>query len=218
VRIAWAIGILGGLAVTASVTAQETSISRPAEPEANEASGDAMARGLFQAGKAAFDAGAYDEALTHFQEAYDHSKRPELLYNIGLAADRLRYNKAALQAFETYQRLVPKAENRMEVDNRIRALRAVIAREAGSPQTSGGLSPSAAVKEPTEAHGGAVERSLAPSSAPTASELMSRTLAVLRATQVMSRIPGAHRKMPVILPSRRTADRAVAQAVALTAK
>lgn len=95
---------------------------------------DEVAKGLFQAGKAAYEAGDYKEALQRFQEAYDRSKRPQLLYNIGLATDRLRYNRAALEAFESYLRQVPDSENRIEVENRIRALKEVVQRENAAPE------------------------------------------------------------------------------------
>lgn len=90
-------------------------------------------KGAFEAGRAAYDAGDYQEALQRFQQAHDLSKKPELLYNIGLAADRLRYNRAALQAYRAYVRQLPTAVNRIEVENRIRALEQVIAREQPTP-------------------------------------------------------------------------------------
>jgi hypothetical protein len=156
-RFVLTIGVLGGATAAArparAQQVAETPVVRTDAPPAS--ANDAIARGLFQAGKAAFDAGAYSEALTRFQEAYDHSQKPELLYNIGLAADRLRYNQAALQAFEKYQRLLPDAENRVEVENRIRALHEVIDREAAAGKTSGivGVSPVAAASVDTRVSG-----------------------------------------------------------------
>ena len=73
---------------------------------------DSGAKTAFAAGRAAYDAGNYEEALQRFQEAHDLSKRPELLYNIGLAADRLRYNHAAREAYRAYVRQLPVADNR----------------------------------------------------------------------------------------------------------
>ncbi len=84
---------------------------------------DAEARGLFEAGRAAFDQGRYPDALGYFDRAYQLSKRPQLLYNIGQVHDRLRHDEEALQAFQQYLRQVPGAENRTEVEHRIDALR-----------------------------------------------------------------------------------------------
>jgi hypothetical protein len=119
------------------VVAQQ--LAEGAAPDTSPASDDATAKSLFEAGKAAYAAGKYEEALQRFQDAYQHSKRPELLYNVGVAADRLRYNHAALEAFKAYVRELPTADNRVEVENRIRALEAVMEREkaALSPATAG---------------------------------------------------------------------------------
>jgi tetratricopeptide (TPR) repeat protein len=85
---------------------------------------DAEARALFQAGREAFDGGRYEAALARWQEAYDLSARATLLYNLGLAHDRLRQDDHALSAFKAYLTQVPQAENREEVEGRIRALEA----------------------------------------------------------------------------------------------
>ena len=123
-RFGWVV-LAATLGLVTRVTAQE-----PAAPiEAALSTDEDYAKKAFAAGRAAYDAGSYDEALQHFQHAYDLSKKPALLYNVGLAADRLRYNRAALEAFKTYVREVPAADNRLEVENRIRALEAVLQRE-----------------------------------------------------------------------------------------
>lgn len=83
---------------------------------------DQEARALFEAGRTAFRAGRFDAALKHFEGAYELSERPELLYNIGSAADRLRMDARALEAFEQYLEAVPDAPNREEVQSRIRVL------------------------------------------------------------------------------------------------
>jgi hypothetical protein len=85
---------------------------------------DAEAKALFQAGREAFDGGRYEVALARWQDAYDLSGRTALLYNIGLAHDRLRHDGEALSAFKTYLAQIPQADNRDEVEGRIRALEA----------------------------------------------------------------------------------------------
>lgn len=84
---------------------------------------DAEARGLFEAGRAAFDQGRYQDALGYFDRAYQLSRRPQLLYNIGQVHDRLRHDEEALTALQQYLKQVPGATNRSEVEHRIEALR-----------------------------------------------------------------------------------------------
>ena len=88
---------------------------------------DAEAKALFQAGRFAFEDGRYEEALKNFERAYELSKRPQLLYNVGTAADRLRQNEKALKAFKEYLKKVPKSPNRREVEGRIRFLEKEVA-------------------------------------------------------------------------------------------
>ncbi|MFK7998660.1 MAG: hypothetical protein AB8H86_03645, partial [Polyangiales bacterium] len=52
--------------------------------------GDVEAQARFTAGEIAFSAGRFEDALSDFQRAYELSERPQLLYNIGLTAYRLR--------------------------------------------------------------------------------------------------------------------------------
>lgn len=91
-----------------------------------DASSDEFARQVFQAGKAAYAIGNYNEALKYFQQAYELSGRAALLYNIGQAADRLRLEETALSALRKYLQQVPDASNRMEVAERIKVLQGVV--------------------------------------------------------------------------------------------
>jgi tetratricopeptide (TPR) repeat protein len=89
---------------------------------APETADDAVARGLFQAGKAAYEAGKYEDALSFFEQAHARSRRPQLLFNIGQAAERLRRDEKALELFRAYLTQVPDAANRVDVEARIRQL------------------------------------------------------------------------------------------------
>jgi len=91
---------------------------------------DEEARALFQAGSTAFQDGRYEDALGHFRRAHELSRRPQLLYNIGLAADRLRRDAEALEAFEEYLRLVPDTDRQRDVEARVRVLRETAQRQA----------------------------------------------------------------------------------------
>jgi hypothetical protein len=83
---------------------------------------DAKARDLFEQGRAAWDEGRFREAWEYWHHSYRLSRRPELLYNVGQAADRLRMDREALEAFRLYLEKNPNATNRKEVENRIRIL------------------------------------------------------------------------------------------------
>ena len=56
-------------------------------PIAAQSPDDADARRAFEAGRDAYDHGAFAEALTHYERAYVLSHRPGLLFNIARAAD-----------------------------------------------------------------------------------------------------------------------------------
>lgn len=105
--------------------------SRPASAPTPEAEfSEAEARALFEAGFAAYEAGRYSDALGHFERAYERSGRAGLLFNVGQCHDRLREDERAIEAFERYLRELPNAENRIQVEARIRALREGIARRS----------------------------------------------------------------------------------------
>lgn len=92
-----------------------------AQPEADTR--DAEARQLYQAGAVAFDAGRYENALEAFEAAHALSGRPELLFNIGQTADRLRRDAAALAAFEAFVDALPEHAETPGVRRRIALLR-----------------------------------------------------------------------------------------------
>lgn len=96
---------------------------------AQESPTDHDARVAFESGDLAFSEGRYEDAFDDFTRAYDLSHRPELLYNIGLAADRLRRDEEAIEAFEAYLAALPEATNHAEVQRRLRALHAAVAAE-----------------------------------------------------------------------------------------
>lgn len=96
-----------------------------AQAEGDDSS-DQVARGLFQAGRASYDAGKYEDALKYFQQAYDLSQRPGLLYNIGQASDRLHDDRKTIEVFRLYLERVPEADNRAEVEGRLRSLERIV--------------------------------------------------------------------------------------------
>jgi tetratricopeptide (TPR) repeat protein len=109
---------------------------------------DQEARALYEAGKLAFEEGRFENALGHFERAFELSGRPRLLYNIGTAADRLRKDDVALAAFERYLTALPEAPNRSAVEARIEVLRAQLAAAQPTEQPAPDPEP---VKPPSEA-------------------------------------------------------------------
>jgi tetratricopeptide (TPR) repeat protein len=85
------------------------------------------AAALFEAGKQAYWAGRYADALEYFERAEKLSKRPELLYDIGAAADRLRDDERALSALEAFLEADPSSPLAGHVRSRVEVLRRVVA-------------------------------------------------------------------------------------------
>jgi tetratricopeptide (TPR) repeat protein len=78
------------------------------------------------------------ESLAGFERAYRISKRPELLYNIGVVADRLRDDRRAVRAYDQYVEALPDAPEAAVAQVRAEALRSAIeereGREARAPE------------------------------------------------------------------------------------
>jgi tetratricopeptide (TPR) repeat protein len=140
VRPRWSAVLLIAVAVAAPARAQDEVEDAPVqtisdEPELSPKESDRKARALFKQGAEAYEDGRYRDAWDYFRQAYLLSKRPELLYNVGQAADRLRMDREALEAFKLYLARLPEAENRREVENRVRALEERLG--AGASASSG---------------------------------------------------------------------------------
>lgn len=145
-RWAFAVVMLLGLSCAAPVRAQET-------PD------DAAAREYFERGRSAFDQADYEGALVYFRHAYRLSRRSELQYNIGVAADRLQRDEEALEAFERYLEESENPERDSEVRERIHALRQSIAQREATERalaeaTSREPTPSDRARFPTSAIAG----------------------------------------------------------------
>ncbi|MEM7606759.1 MAG: hypothetical protein AAF411_15495 [Myxococcota bacterium] len=114
---------------TSAVVAQADD-QAPADDEAAaddqspiDARADDEAREIFEAGEASYRRGDYRRALDYFRHAYSLSPRPELLFNIGNAAERAREDETAIEYYERYLEALPDAENRQMVERRLTALR-----------------------------------------------------------------------------------------------
>jgi hypothetical protein len=88
---------------------------------------DAVARSLFDDGRRALDAGRPEDALAAFRSAFALSGRVEMLYNVGVAAQRARRRAEALSAFRAYLERAPEVDNAAEVRSRIVELEELLA-------------------------------------------------------------------------------------------
>ena len=113
--------------------------AQEAEPSAE--TNEAEARGLFEAGRSAYSAGRYEAALDYFQRAYALSERPAFLFNMGSAAERLRLDDEALDAYRRYLEAAPEAGNREFVQSRIAFLESHRRPEEPEPEATPVVAP-----------------------------------------------------------------------------
>ena len=97
--------------------------------EETGATEDAVARQLFEAGELSVERGDYARALELFQQSFDLSDRPELLFNAANAAERLRRDELALELYASYLERLPDASNRTVVEARMTQLRGLAVEE-----------------------------------------------------------------------------------------
>ena len=94
---------------------------------AQDATNDTAGREYFERGRVAFEEADYETALAYFRHAYELSRRAELQYNVGVAADRLQREEEALAAFRRYLEETERPTREVEVRQRIDALERTIA-------------------------------------------------------------------------------------------
>ena len=92
----------------------------------------ARAKELFDNGALLYDEGNYQAAILAFQESYNLSKAPVLLYNIANGYERLGDLKAARDTLNTYRAVAP-AEERAALERRIANLEERLAAPVAAP-------------------------------------------------------------------------------------
>ena len=70
----------------------------------------------------AFERGDFADAAEKYQTAYDRARRPQLLYNIGIAHDRAGHLEEALNRYQLYLAELPDATNAKFVRSRVTVL------------------------------------------------------------------------------------------------
>jgi tetratricopeptide (TPR) repeat protein len=89
-----------------------------AEPPLSSGDEEA-AKAHFLAGSAYYEQANYIDAVREFNEAFRLSQRPDLLYNIALAYERLEKWDNAIYALKRYLRDKPDAQDRKTIQTRI---------------------------------------------------------------------------------------------------
>lgn len=108
---------------------------------AQEASLDAEARALFDAGEVAYQAGRFEDAEEHFRRSYELSGRSALLYNVGLSAEQARHDEAALEAYRGFVATNPASDRVTRARTRIAALEARLGSGDGGSSEPGPSEP-----------------------------------------------------------------------------
>jgi tetratricopeptide (TPR) repeat protein len=104
----------------------------------------AAAREHYDKGTTYYDLGKYPDAAREFEAAYEAKKDPAFLYNLAQSYRLAGDSERALHFYRTYLRYVPKAPNRTDIEQQIKALELKVATQA--PPTS----PPPAGTEPTK--------------------------------------------------------------------
>jgi len=112
---------------------------------------DAAARRAFEAGRDAYDHGAFAEALGYFERAQSLRPSPELLYNVGRAADSDGQSSRAITAYTSYLTTYPDAGNRDFVRARLDKMRALERAKHGAGGSAAASSAPAALPSVTQA-------------------------------------------------------------------
>ncbi|HMG57972.1 MAG TPA: tetratricopeptide repeat protein, partial [Kofleriaceae bacterium] len=96
----------------------------------------ARAAARFKQGQEFFKAGDYDHAIAEYEAAYQLSREPLLVFNLGLCHDRAQRPEQALAAFQRYLELAPSGEvadeAREDVARLTPIVEAIRAREAAA--------------------------------------------------------------------------------------
>lgn len=125
----------------------------------------ARARELFDNGAALYDEGNYQAAIIAFQESYNLSKAPVLLFNIANCQERLGDLKAARDALNVYRAVAP-AEERTALERRIANLEERIAQQAAATPAPAPVAAAPVVAAPAPAAPPATPASVATVPAP----------------------------------------------------
>jgi tetratricopeptide (TPR) repeat protein len=121
------------LAIVLTLAIGPGALPASAQPQQPQPAEDERARSLFLEGEAHYAAGRYELAAARYLEAYQLSQRPELLFNVGNAYERLGDYEKAAQYLGEYV-ASPRARDVVSVRERIRRLEAAAAEQTRRTQ------------------------------------------------------------------------------------
>ncbi len=150
--------------------AQEDSPSAAPGPSAAPSAAerkDMQAKDLFKAASLQFDDGKYELALALFRDAYAKSKRPQLLYNIALSAERVGKLDEAIDGYRRYVAAMPEGERAEESRSRILSLTALQQKLVTTDEAAASArAAAAAARAEAQAQGSAAAPTQEPAPAP----------------------------------------------------
>lgn len=130
------LGLAGAVSAQQAPAAEEGDAEQTESPTPQHITFDeAEARALFEAGLLAFQNSRFEDALERFNRAFELSGREELLFNVGIAADRLRRDDIAIDAFERFLESDPPADYRRQAEARLEFLRREVAEAETETET-----------------------------------------------------------------------------------
>ena len=92
----------------------------------------------FSSAQELFAQGKFAAAAAEFQAAYDITRDPALLLNIGESWQRASEGKKAVAAYRAFVAASPQAPERAEIDERIKAIEAALAPAEAAPTAANG--------------------------------------------------------------------------------
>jgi tetratricopeptide (TPR) repeat protein len=119
--------LLSGLLCVASVAHGQGNPSAP-DPT-SEAGKRAEGKARYERGAEAYSAGRFKDAIEFFLQADALAPSAALSFNIARAYEKIGDDAATLQWFRDFRRRAPDAKNGPEVDERIHALEAILAKK-----------------------------------------------------------------------------------------
>jgi hypothetical protein len=124
----------------------------PPPPAAQADPSMAAAKQHFEAGRNAYNAGDFPNAIREFKAAEALRPSPVLDYNIGLANEKLQRRRVAVRYYHRYLEGAPAAPNRAEVEARIAQLEKEIAAQphAQAPEQAADYPPPPVAAVPPE--------------------------------------------------------------------
>jgi len=92
----------------------------------------AAAKEHYTRGTSFYDLGRYDEAIKEFEAAYQLKNDPAFLYNLAQSYRQAGKHAEAVHFYKTYLRYVPKAPNRADIEEKIKAEEQLAGQQPGT--------------------------------------------------------------------------------------